>query len=161
MPCLTSVSLILLVSLSAAFPAAFKNSSFLVFFEGGFLQLRTVDRKFAEILGKRSHSNFTVVSQCFFNQVCLHGVLNELCRTFRRVEVDATTLTDDLEARNFWLVEVDLRRENHSQVVMLEEGVGEGSTEEGAIKIDFASLGNVDFLAARAVYFEARGAQGV
>ena len=74
---------------------------------------------------------------------------------FGWVEVPAAALANHIEAEDLRLVVVNLRRENHRLLVVLEEVVREARAEKCAIDVYATELGNVDFLAAGAEHLEA------
>mmetsp|Transcript_13273 Transcript_13273/g.22524 ORF Transcript_13273/g.22524 Transcript_13273/m.22524 type:complete len:217 (-) Transcript_13273:279-929(-) len=85
-----------------------------------------------------------------------HSVVVVLDVAHRGVVVLAAALADDLEAADLWLVVVDFGRQDHRLLIVLQEVVGEGGPEEGAVDVHLTELGNVDLFTARAVDFDAR-----
>ena len=67
----------------------------------------------------------------------------------------AAAFADDIEAGDLRLVEVNFWRKDHGEGVVLEEGVGERSAEEGAVQVYLSCFRYVDLLTAGAVDFEA------
>jgi hypothetical protein len=70
-------------------------------------------------------------------------------------------LASHLEAKNFGFIVVDLRGQDHSQRVVLEEHMREASTEVGSINVNLAHFRKVHFFATRAVGLETGGAECV
>jgi len=67
------------------------------------------------------------------------------------LKILGATLTSHLEAKNFGLVVIDLRGQDHSHGVVLEEHMREASTEVGSINVNLAHFRQVNFFATRTV----------
>jgi len=80
-------------------------------------------------LGGRSLATLFLLGADLLELKPLNGVLDVAHVTLGRLEVLATALTRNFEAKNFGLVVVDLGGQNHRHRVVHEEDLGEAGAE--------------------------------
>lgn len=91
----------------------------------------------------------------------LQGFFDDADIALGRVEELGAALACNVEAVDFWLVMVDLGRQNYGHGVVLQEHVGEARAECSSVDVHLPGFGNVDFLASWAVVLEPRHLEAV